>query len=144
MSSCFALYPVIKWLIVNTVYMYLSVKSVSVSSVRYGALGAPKTAGPRPHSPPHSTERPGVRRRFLGFPTSSPDPAHSLNGPLLMQVVRNVACTGNELGLAPDGGGGGDYPQKCPPSPCRDRASGVKTRPAVMILGIVAIFLMLF
>lgn len=42
-----------------------------------------------------------------------------------------MACTGNELGLAPDGGGGGDYPQKCPPSPCRDRASGVKTRPAL-------------
>ena len=37
---------------------------------------------------------------------------------------------GNERGLSPDRGGGGDYPKKSLPGPCRGGASRGKTRPA--------------
>ena len=54
-----------------------------VGSVRYGASRAPKTAGPRPCSPPHLAERPGVGRLYKGFLAPASGPSHSPAGPPL-------------------------------------------------------------
>jgi len=67
------------------------VSQVSLISVRYGASGAPKNAGPRPNSPPRPAERPGARRVILRFPAPAPGPARSPDGSLLKQVGRNGA-----------------------------------------------------
>jgi len=61
------------------------------TSVRYGASGAPKNAGPWPNFPPRPAERPGAGRVFLGFAAPAPGPARSPDGSPLKQVVRNRA-----------------------------------------------------
>ena len=54
---------------------------VSITSVRYGASGALKTAGPEPRSPPCPAKRPVAGRFFFVFHAPAPNPADSLDGP---------------------------------------------------------------
>jgi len=86
-------------------------------SVRYGAFGAPKNAGPRPNSPPHPAERPGAGRVILQFPAPAPGPARSSDGSPLKQVGRNGAPSREWAGTRPRRGRGGDHPQNNPPGP---------------------------
>jgi len=89
----------------------------SLTSVRYGASGAPKKAGPRPNSPPRPAERPGAGRVILWFPAPAPGPARSPDRSPLKQVGRNGAPSKECAGTRPGRWRGGDHPQNNPPGP---------------------------
>jgi len=55
-------------------------------SVRYGASGAPKNAGPWPNSPPGPAERPGAGRVILRLPAPAAGPDRSPDGSPLKQM----------------------------------------------------------
>jgi len=90
---------------------------IGVSSVRYGASGAPKNAGPRPNSLPRPAERPGAGRVILWFPAPAPGPGRSPDRSPLKQVGRNGAPSKECAGTRPGWWRGGDHPQNNPPGP---------------------------
>jgi len=76
--------------------MQASAASIGIGvqlSVRYGASGAPKNAGPQPNSPPRPAERAGAGRVFVAFPAPAPSPGRSPDGSPSKHVGRNGALS---------------------------------------------------
>jgi len=69
----------------------LWIGAVVVDTVRYGASGPLKNAGPWPISPARPAEQLGAGPVILLFPAPAPGPARSPDRSPLKQVGRNVA-----------------------------------------------------